>query len=674
MQVIRIGICLTVLALAASRARAQPENRALADTTVHGSAEVGYRSTTVSGSLDSYRQLFDLSDGPRLLNAEFRGEARGAKAWADDFAFSASGIGDPFATVQFTMRKSQRYDLRVNWRNSRFIDTAPLTPPSLGGLDTQAVTNRHAWTTTRQIGDVSVVYDATSSLHLLFNYSRVARTGALASTRSLDFVGSPTVWGAFARANPYPVTSPVDDTSNRVTGGLSYSAAKWTLNYQAGLQRYDESQRFSPLASAERSINVADPTTAPELLNSLSLSQSRSLSSPVSDLSFVARPSAKIEWRGGYQFYRYSGPFNLNAAYEGIARTNTGGTTFSPYDVTLTASGTASSPNHLLHQAITYRLTDQWAIDAEYRYARYATDAQGLLGSVLGTFPTGSPGPARASEEDQESWRQTQHAVDVSGTYTPSPSLTIRPGVRIARRDIEQRENGIADPALSERINTVSPEVTVGFRPVPQFTARASYRVENSDAWYTRLSPTEQSIGRVLVRVEPVDGFAIEATANQTDAELPAASFVSHSRFGSLQASYRVGERVSAFGGVDYQSFLGLGNVSFLRGAAPIADDEMRDEERDRIWLVGARVKVTRRLGITASANFLRSNGSDTIAGEPPLYGPETFPYGTGSISYDIPGAGRVSVDLQRAHLYQDILSSNDFRATLLTLRFSREF
>src|SRR5439155_580044 len=172
----------------------------------------------------------------------------------------------------------------------------------------------------------------------------------------------------------------------------------------------------------------------------------------------------------------------------------------------------------------------------------------------------------------------------------------------------------------------------------------------------------------------PVEGLAIEASANQTDAELPAASFVSHTRFGSLQASYKIGERVSAFGGIDYQSFLGLGSVSFLRGTAPIADDEVRDQERDRIWLIGAVVKATSRLGITATANFPRTTGTDTIAGEPPLYGPMTFPYGTGSIYYDVPRAGRVSIDLQRAHLYQDILPLNDFRATLLTVRFSRDF
>ena len=199
MSVVRIGIGLMVLALIAAPTRAQqaPATPSDASLTVHGSVDVGYRSTTISGSTDMYRRMFDLSDGPRLMNVELRGDGRGTDLFADTFAFSAGGIGDPFPTLQFTMRKAQRYDLRVNWRKSRFVDPWPLTPTSLAGLDTQAVVDRHAWTTSRQLGDVSLVYDATSRLHLLFNYSRVARTGALVSTRSLDFVGSPTVWGTW---------------------------------------------------------------------------------------------------------------------------------------------------------------------------------------------------------------------------------------------------------------------------------------------------------------------------------------------------------------------------------------------------------------------------------------------------------------------------------------------
>ena len=92
------------------------------------------------------------------------------------------------------------------------------------------------------------------------------------------------------------------------------------------------------------------------------------------------------------------------------------------------------------------------------------------------------------------------------------------------------------------------------------------------------------------------------------------------------------------------------------------------------MWQVGGSYKPLPRLGITGMANFDRTSGLDTIAGEPPLYGPMTFPYATGTVYYEIPRAGRVSIDLARTHYEQEILSLNDFHATLVTVRFSREF
>jgi hypothetical protein len=114
--------------------------------------------------------------------------------------------------------------------------------------------------------------------------------------------------------------------------------------------------------------------------------------------------------------------------------------------------------------------------------------------------------------------------------------------------------------------------------------------------------------------------------------------------------------------------------VSFVRGVSPIGDDAMRDREVDTIWQAGAVVKATSRLGIVATANFMRTTGEDAIAGEPPLYGPVTFPYMTGSISYDVPRAGRITLDVQRTYLFQELLPLNDFRATLVTIRYSRGF
>jgi hypothetical protein len=41
---------------------------------------------------------------------------------------------------------------------------------------------------------------------------------------------------------------------------------------------------------------------------------------------------------------------------------------------------------------------------------------------------------------------------------------------------------------------------------------------------------------------------------------------------------------------------------------------------------------------------------------------------------YEIPRVGRVSVDVQRTYLFQELLPLNDFRATLVTVRYSRGF
>ena len=227
---------------------------------VHGTVEAGYRFTDVTGSSDTYRQLIDLSDGLRLTGFDLDGRSKETgRGFADVFSVSVSGVGgDPFPAVQVVARKSGLYDLRINWRKSRFFDVSPVTPASIAGLDTRAVTDHHGWNTSRQIGNASWTLHATNHLHLLFDYDRMGREGALDSTRSLDFLNSPSTWGAFARANPYPVVVPVSDTANRVTAGVSYSRGPWRVNYKAGYQTYDENETINAAAPSEPSINVAD--------------------------------------------------------------------------------------------------------------------------------------------------------------------------------------------------------------------------------------------------------------------------------------------------------------------------------------------------------------------------------------------------------------------------------
>ncbi|MEQ1869971.1 MAG: hypothetical protein ABL961_08095 [Vicinamibacterales bacterium] len=669
-----IGLLVAATPLCAQDAVSQDAEKAGASTGVHASVDVGYRVVDVSGSSDAFRQYFDVDDGFRLLGVDMHGQMKPGRV-ADTFFVTASGLGgDPFPTLQVSLSKARRYNLKINWRRSRFFDRSPATPASLNGFDTRAVTDRHSWTTARQIGNAAWTYMVSNRFHLLFDYDRVANSGDLQTTRSLDYVGASAVWASFARANAFEVAGPTSNTSDRATAGLSYSRDRWTLAYRAGYQVFKDDQRLAPLSASERSINVVDAATNSERLTDLNWTQTRRISAPLSELSLVVRPIPALEWRSDFMLYRYHGPFALDATYAGTARTTTAGTAFSPYNVVVNAQGEVKTPNYVVDQGVTWRPLNRWAFDARYRYSHTAITSEGAFGSVVSLYPTATNGPTGVSEEVTTDWRNVLHSLELTATWSPVPALTIRPGVRLSQRNVVFSEDGVVEPGATNRERTVWPEFSVGYRPNGRFSTRGSYQTTYSDSPYTRMSPIERSVGRVVLHVEPLAGFSVEASASRVDAEQNDAAFLSHSRSGALTLAYAVSERVSITGGFDYQSLLATGNGTFIRGTLPITNLPMSDREIDRVWQAGVVLQPVKHFGITATGNFDRTTGLDTIFGEPALYGPQSLFYGTGSVWVDVARAGRISVDLQRTTLTQEILALNNFRANLLTLRFSHTF
>src|SRR6185369_5665585 len=143
------------------------------------------------------------------------------------------------------------------------------------------------------------------------------------TTRTLDYFGSSSTWAAFARANPYFMAAPVDEAAKRFAGGLSYKLRAWNFSYRAGYQSYVETVAVTNVASLQRqrSINIDDTSTAAEMLSNASLSEFRRLRTPVSEFSYNGRPSLRLQFRGGYIYYRYTGPATLAASFTGTVRT-----------------------------------------------------------------------------------------------------------------------------------------------------------------------------------------------------------------------------------------------------------------------------------------------------------------------------------------------------------------
>src|SRR6202166_1945683 len=326
-----------------------------------GSATGGYRFETVKGYQPQFQEMFDLGKGFRLFDLSLYGNAgEGKNPFAENFSLQPTSLGgDPFPTAQFTISKHKIYDLRVDWRQSYFYwnqnDNVVLPIAAVGTGLSKGLTSNHDWATVRKFGSVDLTLHATNNLRFRFNYYRPSDEGNTLTTRSLDFLGSPGYWGTFARANPYSLYAPLSDYTNRFTGGLDYTVKSWTFHYSSSYQTFTENISLNNVTSPELSINPITSSTL-EPLATLSWSQFRRLTTPISEFSFVGKPMAKLQLRGGYIFYRYKGPATFDQSVNGVAPGSTG--KVAPYTFSQSVRATVSEPDNIFNLGFTYQFND----------------------------------------------------------------------------------------------------------------------------------------------------------------------------------------------------------------------------------------------------------------------------------------------------------------------------
>jgi hypothetical protein len=644
----------------------QPRPFILGGLETQGSVTVGYRFTDFKGRQEKFLELFDLQKGFRLMDFNLRGRAKeGVSPFADSYTLNVSGLGgDPYPGGQFTLRKDKLYDLRVNYRQSHYYSDQnddALNPTGLRNL-----TSNHNWATVRRFGSANLTVHATNSLRFNFEYSRASRAGVNFTTRTLDYFGSAEPWAAFVRANPYYVEAPIDDITHRFTGGLSYTWRDWSLHYRLGYQTFKQTLPWNNVSSPERSLNVDSNPTNNEKVTSASWSESRRLTTPISEFSYQGKVTPRLNLRGGYIFYRYRGPDTLQATFAGSARTNTGGTAFAPYTVSMGSRANLTEPNHVIDEGLTYKIKDWWNLHADYRYSRFTLDSEA-------TFHSLRDGTTAIDGEVAYNWLMGTHQLDVNMEFLPTHSLIVRPGLRYLKRDIEVLEDGQVDDVRTHRIKTVWPTLSVFYQPSKIFSVRGDFQSTTSGASYTRISPHTDVGSRLVFRFKPTAKLSVEDNLIIRNRKFQDTDFESNLRLNAFSVSYALDERFSIYGGLSYDSFFGTASVTFLRGTAPLAVT-WRDQTVSRVWQAGIAAKPHRNLGLNLTGNFLRTTGAGEISGEPPYFGPMTWPLATGTVYYDFPKLGRLSIDLQRTYYLEEIVRGNDFQANALTLRWTRDF
>jgi hypothetical protein len=500
-------------------------------------------------------------------------------------------------------------------------------------------------------------------LRFRFNYYRPSDDGTTFTTRSPDFLNSPGYWGGYARANPYYLFAPLTDTTNRFTGGVDYTVKDWNFHYSAGYQTFTENISLNNVTSPELSINpIASSTVEP--LTNYSLTQFRRLTTPISEFSYVGKPLPKLEWRGAYMFYRYQGPATLDQSFDGIAPNAAG--KLAPYAVSQSGRATVSEPNNVVSQGLTYHLYPWWSIDLDYRYSRFTSDSVGNLSSLFNSTTA-------SASVTNSIWRDGLSDLTLTMDFKPLKSLIIRPGLEYLKADVESVTNGVTDPEITLRTKWVRPVISFGFEPSKVFSIRGDFHSTTSGSSYTAITPHTQQVAHFVVRYRPTEKISIEDEVNFANYKLLDTNFQNTIRSNAITGFYSLGERLSLFVGFSYDSYFAQGDILYPRGPAPLANS-LRDQELNRVWSAGIDAKLAKRAGIRLSGNFDRSSGVGAITGEPPAYGPLTWPLVTGTVYYDVPKAGRIAVDLQRTYYIEDIVTVNNFSANLLTIRWTKSF
>ena len=631
-----------------------------------GSATLGYRFTSITGRKQKFLELFNLQQGPRLMDLDLLGRApEGGGLFADSYSLTMSGLGgDPFPGGQLTVRRKRLYELRVNYRQSYYYWDRNDDVTLFGGL--HGLTTNHKWATVRRFGSANLTVYATNNLRFNFEYARNSRDGVNFTTRTLDYFGSPAVWGAFLRANPYIVEAPINEVANRFTGGISYTLRDWNFHYRLGYQTFEQNLTWNNVASPERSFDVDAPATLREMVTSASWSEFRRLKTPVSEFSYTGKLGQRLELRGSYIFYRYRGPFTLNAAYNGNARTNTAGTAFAPYAVSLDSRARMTEPNHVIDEGFSLKIKDWWNLHADYRYSRFTVD------SHLDFHSLRDATTAITGEEETE-WRVGTHLLDLNMEFLPFRSFIFRPGIRYLKRDIEGLEENVADPMHTRRIKTVWPTVSVYYQPSKIFSVRGDFQSITNGASYTRISPHTDIGSRFVFRSHPTEKISVEDNLVIRNRKFQDTAFQNNIRANAFALSYALDNRFSFYGGFSYDSFFATASVTFFRGTPPLTAT-WRDQTVSRVWQAGIAAKPLRNFGLNVSGNFVRTTGAGEISGEPPTFGPLTWPLITATVYYDFPRVGRLSIDLQRTYYLEEIVRGNDFRANLLTIRWTKDF
>jgi hypothetical protein len=190
------------------------------ETWFSGTIDLGYRfRTNVAGSMDTYRSVVNLGEGPKLIGLEFTLLDPKHRAF-DQVHVQASSFGDePYSVLRIDAKKSKWYDFRANYRDIALFDVLPSYADPL--LARGIVLDQQSFDTRRRFGSFQLDLLPGNWIvpYLAFDHDSGSGTGAT------TFVSD---------GNDYPVPNTLRDQTNLYRGGVRIELRRFHITLEQG--------------------------------------------------------------------------------------------------------------------------------------------------------------------------------------------------------------------------------------------------------------------------------------------------------------------------------------------------------------------------------------------------------------------------------------------------------
>lgn len=472
-------------------------------------------------------------NGILLKSFNLYGESTGDQGFFDQMMLNVDGLGDPFTTASLRMRSFNEYDLKVNYRNSKYMMNR----------NDSIYTGLHKFDDTREILNASLDVDASEDITLRASFNSIGRSGTMTTTVSPFIVGAEEEagpggtadgsFGTYARGNFYWMETPVNDATNEFSLSATLKSITNTdITLGGGYRTF--SQEYLPVPINDTSltyyptkgtVNWAgvfagfpnSPTNAlNNPLHSYEYSDNQESKTPFGFLELVTRPikDLSITATARYEDTKMDGTVygNLN----GIMPRRTGG---GVRDIADTVNGVYENKLQTIFGSLSVAgsLTDEIALTGVYRITSTDLEVDGVIHENVGATDTAGTGIYKSlftgPFDNIVSSKTTEHHIEGYANFVPMNMLNLRLGLQMNMRSPQYNRtvDGVADSIgntnLSRETQGLTPYFSFWYRPMRSLKINGRYSHTSTNVY--EHGTTNEVDMPVRIKPKSVDKYSI---------------------------------------------------------------------------------------------------------------------------------------------------------------------